>query len=393
MKRIAVALLCMILSVNLLSGCGQSKNVEAGELPKDQVVTNQPQDAGEEGTEPIEQEDNQEETVTEEDDYTKDLTMTSVKGSSGEISYTSVENIPLEKGGHIAVVVKQPKSEYWSKVRKGMEAAVKALNKELGYKGEDKIRLTFEGPSDESDVESQINIIDAVLSENPSVLCIAAVDMNSCQAQLETAAENGIPVVVLDSGVNSDLVQTVCSTDNYQAGAEAARRLAEAVGESGKVAVMAHNSSSESSMDREKGFREEIANHQGITVVSTSYESEEESVREMVSAVLEAHPDLTGYFCTNGTMTEELLSALKDREEVQVKVVGFDSGKAQIEAIKDGRETGMIVQNPYGMGYATIVAAARAEAGMTNDTYISSGFQWIDVNNLESDDFANYLYE
>ena len=116
----------------------QSKNVEAGELPKDQVVTNQPQDAGEEGTEPIEQEDNQEETVTEEDDYTKDLTMTSVKGSSGEISYTSVENIPLEKGGHIAVVVKQPKSEYWSKVRKGMEAAVKALNKELGYKGEDK---------------------------------------------------------------------------------------------------------------------------------------------------------------------------------------------------------------------------------------------------------------
>ena len=98
MKRIAVALLCMILSVNLLSDCGQSKNVEAGELPKDQVVTNQLQDAGEEGTEPIEQEDNQEETVTEEDDYTKDLTMTSVKGSSGEISYTSVENIPLEKG-------------------------------------------------------------------------------------------------------------------------------------------------------------------------------------------------------------------------------------------------------------------------------------------------------
>lgn len=391
MKRIAVALLCAILSVNLLSGCGQSKNVEAGELPKDQIVTNQPQETDEESTDTIEE--NQEETDTEENDLSQDLTMTTVKAGSSDIDYTSVENIPLEKGSHIAVVVKQPKSEYWSRVRKGMEAAVKALNKQLGYKGDDKIRLTFEGPADESDVESQINIIDAVLSENPSVLCVAAVDMNSCQAQLETAAENGIPVIVLDSGVNSDMVQTVCSTENYQAGAEAARKLAESVGETGKIAVMAHNSSSESSMEREKGFREEMANHPGITLLDTVYESEEESVADKVNAVLQVHPDVAGYFCTNGNMTKDVLSALKAQEAVQVKVVGFDSGKEQIEAIKSGREVGTIVQNPYGMGYATIVAAGRAEAGMANDSYINSGFQWIDVNNLESEEFANYLYE
>ena len=123
------------------------------------------------------------------------------------------------------------------------------------------------------------------------------------------------------------------------------------------------------------------------------YESEEESVADKVNAVLQVHPDVAGYFCTNGNMTKDVLSALKAQEAVQVKVVGFDSGKEQIEAIKSGREVGTIVQNPYGMGYATIVAAGRAEAGMANDSYINSGFQWIDVNNLESEEFANYLYE
>ena len=70
--------------------------------------------------------------------------------------------------------------------------------------------------------------MDAVLSENPQVLCLAAIDMGSCEAQLETAEENGIPVIILDSGVMTDeLVYTVCKTDNREAGAEAARRLSQ----------------------------------------------------------------------------------------------------------------------------------------------------------------------
>ena len=128
----------------------------------------------------------------------------------------------------------------------------------MGYKGEDKIKLSFEGPGNETDVESQINIIDAVLSENPSILCLAAIDMESCQPQVEEATLNGIPVVVLDSGVESELVNAVCATDNYAAGTDAARKMAEALGEKGQVAIMAHVESSESSQKRVSGFTEEM---------------------------------------------------------------------------------------------------------------------------------------
>ena len=137
-----------------------------------------------------------------------DLTMQVLKNHAGTKDYTSLEELNPEPGSHIAVVVKNTKSSFWNSVKKGMDQAVKDLNQKMGYKGEDKIKISFEGPTEETDVESQINIIDAVLSENPSVLCLAAIDMESCQAQLEAAAENDIPVVVLDSGVQSDLVNS-----------------------------------------------------------------------------------------------------------------------------------------------------------------------------------------
>ena len=85
-----------------------------------------------------------------------------------------------------------------------MEQAVSDLNEYLGYKGDDAITCTIEGPKDENGVDEQVNILDMVLTENPVVVCLSAVDMSSCEAQLEAAQEDGIPVVMLDSGVKSD---------------------------------------------------------------------------------------------------------------------------------------------------------------------------------------------
>lgn len=109
-----------------------------------------------------------------------------------------------------------------------------------------------------------------------------SIDMESCGAQLEEAMGNEIPVVILDSGVESELVNTVCATDNYAAGAEAAKKMAEAIGNKGQVAIMAHAETSKSSQDREKGFTEEIAkNYPEIEIVNISHENEENSMSEM----------------------------------------------------------------------------------------------------------------
>ena len=238
----------------------------------------------------------------------------------------------------------------------------------------------------------------AMMTENPVVVCLSAVDMSSCEAQLEAAQEDGIPVVMLDSGVESDddLVYAYCGTDNKAAGEEAAKQLCEAIGDAGEVAVMSHTQLSQSSKDRVEGFQEEITkNHPNVSVVSVDYQpskDDDPTEEESIEAVLEKYPDLKGYYATNQATSEAVLSVLDKHTDRSVQMIGVDMGDTQKKAIEDGKEVGSVCQNPYGMGYATIVAGARASLGLESDKKIDSGFQWIDKNTIGLEEYARYLY-
>lgn len=419
MKRAVAVLLCAVLATGSITSCQSKKSETAAsssvkeeketkidkdnENKKDDTSKNDSKDA--ENTENQEnvstdiktdtksEGDESENTDAENDDMKDDLTMQKLRENGSSIDYTSLEEINLEAGSHIAVVVKSTKNGFWTSVKRGMDVAVADLNEKLGYKGDDKIKLTFEGPSDETDVEDQINIIDAVLGENPDVLCLSAIDMDSCQAQLEAAEENGIPVIVLDSGVKTGNVNATCVVDNYQAGVQAAVKLADTIGGSGKIAVMTHVESAQNCQEREQGFTETIAEkYPDIEIVNISHQNEETSVSEMAESVLKLFSDVKGYFCTNENVSGDVLDAISASGK-EVAVVGIDAGKKQKDAIKSGKEVGVLVQNAYGMGYATVVAAARAALGLENDESINPGMEWIDSENISDERYANYLYD
>lgn len=419
MKRAVAVLLCAVLATGSITSCQSKKSETAAsssvkeekETKTDKDNENEKDDTSKNDSKGAENTENQENVSTdiktdtksegdesentdaENDDMKDDLTMQKLRENGSSIDYTSLEEINLEAGSHIAVVVKSTKNGFWTSVKRGMDAAVADLNEKLGYKGDDKIKLTFEGPSDETDVEDQINIIDAVLGENPDVLCLSAIDMDSCQAQLEAAEENGIQVIVLDSGVKTGNVNATCVVDNYQAGVQAAVKLADTIGGSGKIAVMTHVESAQNCQEREQGFTETIAEkYPDIEIVNISHQNEETSVSEMAESVLKLFPDVKGYFCTNENVSGDVLDAISASGK-EVAVVGIDAGKKQKDAIKSGKEVGVLVQNAYGMGYATVVAAARAVLGMENDESINPGMEWIDSENISDERYANYLYD
>ena len=87
--------------------------------------------------------------------------------------------------------------------------------------------MTFEGPENESDTNSQINIIDSVISENPDALILGIIDQQSGQAQMEEASDSQIPVIIADSGIESDLITSTCATDHAAAAKLAADHLCE----------------------------------------------------------------------------------------------------------------------------------------------------------------------
>ena len=116
--------------------------------------------------------------------------------------------------------------------------------------------MTFEGPDNELNVEEQVNTLDAVIAENPSVLCFSASDMNSCQAPLETATENDIPVIIFDSNISeNELVTGFYGTDNERVGEISGEKMAEALNEKGSILIFSAQEKTESSQKRVSGFK------------------------------------------------------------------------------------------------------------------------------------------
>ena len=412
MKKAITLFLCIMLTTGMISGCAgreeetgsSEKNTAAQEDKTDQDSQTEDQETEDDGSQEEQKEepqDQQESGQGETDasqgegqdrDMTEDLAMSVLKEQAGTVDYTSLEELNPEPGSRIAVVLKSTRDDFWITVRSGIEDGVKALNEKMGYTGEDQITVSFDGPADDTDVEKQIDLIDTVLSENPSILCIAAIDRQSCEAQLEMAAENDIPVIMIDSGVENGPISALCATDNYGAGAEAAKKLAEAVGDDGQIAVMTHTESAQTSQDREKGFTDEITkNHPNIEIVNISHENEDFTMEKMADAVFTLYPDVEGYFCTNEAASEAVLSAA-DAAGKELAIVGFDSGEVQRSAVENGTQTGFIAQNPYGMGYAAVIAGVRADLGLDVDTFINTSHQWIDSSNIENEEYSSYFY-
>lgn len=305
-------------------------------------------------------------------------------------------SMPIHVGAHIAVVSKNTQGSYWELVYKGMKAAVQDVNEAYGFEKESQITMTFEGPNDETDIETQINTLDAVIAENPDVLCLSAVDVDSCQPQLETAMENGIPVVAFDSGVSEEeLIYAYCGTDNVTVGKMAAERLLEALEGKGKIAVFSVQEKTQSIQERLEGFTEIVKQYPDIEVVEMVYQDQVTDMNAAMQAVLTLHPDLNGIFCSNADIADMYLNLDKADGSPDPVLVGVDATKRQQEAVLSGEEMGLVSQNPYAIGYQTILralAATRMENADTARQDVILEPVWIDSSNIEDPACSSYLY-
>ena len=308
------------------------------------------------------------------------------------------ESMDVLPGLRIAVVSKNTKGEFWKELRNGMEEMIQTLNEQHQLDKKNRITMTFEGPSYEGDVNTQVNTLDAVLAENPDVLCLCASDMDSCLAQLESARENGIPVVTFDSNVRqTDLVYAFCASDNTAVGRIAAEQLAESLQYKGKVAVFSAQGKAQSIQDRVQAFQETLKAWPEIEIVRLLYMDEEENMKASISQTLEDYPDLAGVFCTNADSAELYLDTKKDPSEgIPPVLIGVDGTSAQQKAIRKGEEYGLVAQDAWKIGAETILlaveAAAASETGGASHEDVLLDPAWIDATALEAQTQAEYLY-
>src|SRR5690554_100752 len=286
----------------------------------------------------------------------------------------------------IPLISKGFQHQFWQAVRLGAEQAAEACG----------VEITFEGPESESQVDRQIEMLQAALDRDPDALGFAALDSQAAIPLLERADEEGIPVIAFDSGVESDIPLSTAATDNVAAAALAADMMAELIGGEGKVAVIAHDQTSRTGIDRVEGFVNRIEEeYPDIEIVDVQYGGGDHlRSTDLAKAIILAHPDLKGFFGANEGSAIGVLNAVMELGmEGDIVVIGYDSGQAQLDAVRSGVMAGAITQNPIGIGYRTVEAAVMALMGEEVPEVIDTGFFYFDAENMDEEEIAALLYE
>lgn len=318
------------------------------------------------------------------------------------------------------IVSKGLQHQYWQAVKKGVEQ--KAA--ELG------VEVNFVGPASESDIKDQVAMFDNALNSNPKAIGLAALDTSSVTEQLQSAKDSGIPVIGFDSGVPNAPEGSVlanCSTNNYAAGEMAAEKVYEAIKDriSGnvRIGVVAQDATSESVVNRGLGFIDKIAElavadgHTATVVGNDKYITDSKcektdganvvidvrvpsSVTSELSAAdataLMNEADTVAIYGSNEHSANAIITANENLSkcgtgEGQIVAAGFDSGAAQIQAVKDGVLLGAITQAPVAMGEILVQTMYDAVMGNTvSDT--DTGCQWYTAENIENPEIWDNLY-
>jgi len=287
---------------------------------------------------------------------------------------------------YIPLVSKGFQHQFWQAVKSGAEQAAKDL----------KVKVTFEGPETEAMVDKQIDMLAAALAKKPQAIGFAALDSQAAIPLLKKAQAAKIPVVAFDSGVDSDIPVTTTTTDNKAAAALAADKMAEMIGKSGEVALVVHDQTSRTGVDRRDGFVNRIKSaYPNIKIVSVQYGGGDQlKSTEITKSILQASPNLKGIFGANEGSAIGVVNGVKEMKRGgKVVIIGYDSGKQQKNAIMDGSMAGAITQNPVGMGYKTVEMAVKAVKGEKLPKIVDTGFFWYDKTNIADPKIAAVLYD
>lgn len=286
---------------------------------------------------------------------------------------------------YIPLISKGFQHQFWQAVKAGADKAAA----EFG------VTVTFEGPDTEAQVDRQIDMLAAALAKNPQAIGFAALDSQAAIPLLRKAQEAGIPVIAFDSGVDSDIPVATASTDNLAAAGLAADKMAELIGGEGKVALVVHDQTSRTGIDRRDGFVNRVEEaYPNIEIVTVQYGGGDHlQSTEITKSILQANPDLKGIFGANEGSAIGVVNGARELGKTDLIIIGYDSGAQQKQAIRDGLMAGAITQNPVGIGYETVAAAVKAIKGEEVPAAIDTGFYWYDKSNIDDPEIAAVLYD
>lgn len=310
-------------------------------------------------------------------------TAESAKADDGSASGQLNED---NSGKNIYVIVKVLGNQYWSVLQAGAEQA----GKDLGC------NVIVVGTALESDIEGQLTLLQNAVSAQADGIVIAPLDSVSLNAPITEAYNSGIPVVLVDTVINSDNYSAALLTNNVEAGKTAAEEMLRRLkarglseNEDAQIAIQVGSTGSQTINDRVKGFNEYWAANapEKWVVLNDDIKVNDGDISKAVGFCqdfITTYPNLKGVFGPNNGSTVGFVTGITETKSTGITMVGFDFS-AEIETMICGEEydVASVVQRQYYMGYDGVKTALELSNGKTvEEKTVDTGVVLVDSTNV-----------
>ena len=290
----------------------------------------------------------------------------------------------------IAVIPKGTTHEFWKSIHAG------ALKAESELKN---VKVIWKGPLKEDDREAQIQVVENFVTRGVAGIVLAPLDDVALGRPVADANKQGIPVVIIDSGLKKDDYVSFVATDNKEGGRKAGERLGKLLDGQGKVLMLRYQEGSASTMNREEGFLEAIGKFPDIEVVSSNQyggATSETAMKASENLLAPYRKDeglvVQGIFCPNESTTFGMLRALRTKGLAgKVKFIGFDSTEKLIAALRADELHGLVLQDPMKMGYLGVKTMVAHVRGEKVEKRIDTGVALVTKENMDEPEMKDLL--
>ena len=302
--------------------------------------------------------------------------LTNITGCAGKSVTTKANN------SNIAVITKSTTSTFFQLV---FEGAKKAAD-------EYQVEVTYEGPDYESDYSTQNELIEKAIKNEVGAIVISAIDKTKSIDLLEKAKDQGIYVIVIDSGIEEDLAAAKRETDNYEAGEMMAKVILENKEVyCGNIGLVNFDSYSENIINRERGFEDAIKDSEDAHIIGrVIVDSNIGTAKNRALEFIDEYPEVDTIVSFNEWTTLGVGYAIKERNlQNEIQVIGFDGNVISMEMLESGEIDGLLIQNPYEMGYLGVELACQLMEGESlEQKEITTGITYVTTENI--DELDNY---
>lgn len=278
----------------------------------------------------------------------------------------------------LAVIPKGTTHEFWKSIHAGANKAARELD----------VEIIWQGPLKEDDRQQQIGVVEQMRVKGVKGIVLAPLDHIALARPVEEAVAKNIPVVIIDSDLQSKALTSFVATDNYNGGRIAGKHLAELIGKKGKVALLRYHEGSASTMQREQGFLDAIKEFPEISVASSDQRTGatvEKALEksEQLMALLKRE-EVQGIFTPCEPVSFAMMKAIESNNlGGKLKHVGFDASPGLVAGLEQSRIEALIVQDPVNMGYLGVKTLVAHLKGQKVEARIDTGVHLITTANMK----------